>query len=366
MAVITSIGTANPAYKRSQLETAALVSAVLDLAPAEKRLLKSIYKATGIEFRHSVLSDYSKNPGEYTFFPNHLSSPFPTTSERMKIYKDNACDLALAAITDCLSTLDNFNKADVTHVITVSCTGMYAPGIDIEIVQKLNLPSHTKRTAINFMGCYGAFNALKAAESICHAEPAAVVLVVCVELCTIHFQKNKSLENITANAIFSDGAAAVIVQNKLNTNKKGLVLESFYCDLLPKSHQEMTWDIGNQGFDIALSSYVPDIIQFGIADFMRKINHKFILSNIDFFAIHPGGQKILQGCEKVLGITPEKNKYAYKVLRQYGNMSSPTILFVLKEIWDDFGKDDHHKTIFGCAFGPGLTLETMFLRTHYV
>lgn len=363
---ITAIGTTNPAYKRAQLETADLISAGLNLRPAEKRILKSVYKASGIEYRHSVLADYCKSPGEFEFFPNLPDAPFPSTSMRMRVYKENALTLALSAIHHCALDAQTLNS--ITHVITVSCTGMYAPGIDIEIVQQLNLHPSTKRTTINFMGCYGAFNALKMAESICKAEPDAKVLVVCVEICTIHFQKKMSLDNIISNAIFSDGAAAVLIQETRSNIKKSLNLETFHCDLLPKTSQEMAWTISDEGFDIVLSSYVPQVIESGIAEFVRRLLSKsnISMSEIDYYAIHPGGLKVLQACETALNLNETHNRYSYQVLREYGNMSSATILFVLKSIWDDIKNTDHQKKIFSCAFGPGLTLESMLLRMHYV
>lgn len=364
---ITAIGIANPQFKKNQSETAEFICSTLNLKPVEKRLLKSVYKATGIEYRHSVIGDYCKTPAEFRFFPNNPEASFPTTAERMKIYKDNALQLALAAIKNCLACLKNFDSNEITHLITVSCTGMYAPGIDIEIVQQLNLNSTTKRTAINFMGCYGAFNGMKIADSICKAEPTSKVLVVCVELCTIHFQKNMSLDNIISNSIFSDGAAAVLIQDKQNI-KKYFSLEGFYCDLLPQTSQEMAWTIADNGFDIVLSTYVPEVIQSGILEFTQKLLQLYgsTLSNIDLFAIHPGGIKILQACENALNITEADNKYSYQVLRNFGNMSSATVLFVLKTIWDVIDNQHHNKNIFSCAFGPGLTLESLLLKTHYV
>jgi alpha-pyrone synthase len=362
---ITSFGTANPKYVRLQHDAAELIATAFNLTPVEKRLLKSVYKATGIEQRHSVLKDYCAKPGEFEFFPNNADTKFPSTAERMQIYKDNAIHLALSAIDNSISYLDNLDLKNITHLITVSCTGMYAPGIDIEIVEKLKLNSNTQRTAINFMGCYGAFNAIKVADTICKADDKATVLIVCIEICTIHFQKSMSLDNMIANSIFADGAAAIVIQSKAE-QKKYLSLENFHCDLLPQTNQSMTWGISDSGFDIILSSYVPDIINAGIKQFTQNLlsQNKLCLENIDFFAIHPGGLKILQACEKALNINKDHNKYAYQILRQYGNMSSATILFVLKAIWDEITEEDHHKNIFSCAFGPGLTLESMLLKTH--
>jgi alpha-pyrone synthase len=364
---ITAIGTANPPYKRSQKEAAELLAAAFDLNSAEKRLLRVVYKATGIDARHSVLPDYCGEPGHFTFFPNDPDDPYPSTSARMAIYKDNALPLALAAIDACFSSLPSFDKNNITHLITVSCTGMYAPGIDIEIIQRLGFPSTTQRTAINFMGCYGAFNALKAAHAISQSEKNANIMIVCVEICTIHVQKNMSMDHIVSNAIFADGAAAVIVQSQPD-EKKHLSIDAFHSDLLAQSDKEMAWHIGDQGFDIVLSSYVPQLIQSGIAAFMQTLLNKRQLSpsDIDFYAIHPGGIKILQACEKTLTISKQQNKYAYEVLRQYGNMSSATIFFVLKRIFDEIQAADHQKNIFSCAFGPGLTLESALLKVNYL
>lgn len=368
MPAITSIGTATPQFKRSQLEAAELISDALNLKPHEKRLLRSIYKSTGIESRYSVLGDYCKKIGEFEFFPNDPAKSFPSTAERMKIYKNNALGLALSAVNNCLFNLNTFNKIEITHLITVSCTGMYAPGVDIEIVQALQLNPTTKRTTINFMGCYGAFNGLKLAESICKAEPNANVLVVCIEICTIHFQKNTNMDNIISNAIFADGAAAALIQNSTPQHRKCLKLANFYCALLPQSNKEMAWCIGDNGFDIVLSSYLPEIVQSNISEFIQMllIQNKIALSEIDFFAIHPGGNKILQACEKALGIKKEDNRYAYKILKNYGNMSSATILFVLNEIFCEVLQNDHNKSLLSCAFGPGLTFESMLLQIHSI
>lgn len=360
---ITALGTANPLYKRAQLETAELIIASLDLKPSEKRLMRSVYKSTGIHYRHSVLSDYCKAPGEFEFFPNNPTDTFPTTKDRMKIYKENALNLAIEAINDCFAEKNCIQKAEITHLITVSCTGMYAPGIDIEIVQKLNLPSTIHRTTINFMGCYGAFNALKSAAAFCEANTTAKVLIVCVELCTIHFKNDFSLNNLFANAVFADGAAAAIIENKLQ-NKKCFSLESFYCDLIPQTSQEMAWSIANDGFDIVLSTYVPEAIEIGIKAFLDKfMQHQNMSSDIiDIYAIHPGGKKILEACELALGITRLDNQHSYHVLENFGNMSSVTVLFIFKRIWQMVDASFNNKNIFSCAFGPGLTLESSLLR----
>ncbi|WP_454780762.1 type III polyketide synthase [Legionella sp. WA2022007384] len=359
---ITAIGVANPPFKRTQDEIADLISVGFHLDEVQKKVLKKIYKSSGIETRYSVLTDYCKQPGQFEFFPNTPKESFPSTLQRMNLYKDNALKLAIVSIENCLNSIE-FDRKEITHLITVSCTGMYAPGIDIEIIQKLDLSSSVKRTAINFMGCYGAFNGLKVANAFCQTEPNANVLLVCVELCTIHFQNTFNIENIVSNAIFADGAAAVLIQGKADSNKS-LSIESFYCDLVPQTNQDMAWTITDYGFDIILSSYVPEAIKSGIFLFTEKLlkQSNFSFADIDYYAIHPGGIKILQACEKALKISTQDNQYSYDILRNYGNMSSATVLFVLKNIWDKLNTQDVAKHIFSCAFGPGLTLESMMLK----
>lgn len=361
---ITAIGTANPCYQHKQTIIGERVTQLLNLCPSKRRLLRSIYKSTGIENRYSVLPNTSETVEQFTFTTTKQDTAYPSTATRMSIYRQNALHLALAAIENCLANKDDFDKKQITHLITVSCTGMYAPGIDIEIIQQLNLNTDVKRTMINFMGCYAAFNGIKTADAFCRAEPDAKVLVVCVELCTIHLQYKDDLDNLFANAIFADGAACILIEGK-PIQTKYLGLEHFHCDLLPQSNKEMAWHIGDYGFDMVLTSYVPEIIKSGINDFVYKLltSSQLKPETIDIFAIHPGGMKILEACEEALNIPKEKNKYAYETLRDFGNMSSATILFVLKKIWEDLKPQcDNHKTIFSCAFGPGLTLESMLLK----
>ena len=357
---IIAIGTAVPSNKFKQLDLAALISDRLSLSPPKKRLLNSIYKATGIDTRYSVISDtalLSSTIGQ-------VGSLNTTTAGRMRLYKEHALPLAISAVHQCMKEHPASQLSDITHVITVSCTGMYAPGLDIEMTHQLNLRSNTKRTAINFMGCYGAFNALKVADNICRSDSNALVLIVSVELCSLHLKSNDDLDNLLSNAIFSDGAAAVLVKNNADNGKR-LNIEAFYCDLLPQASDAMAWEIGDEGFDIVLKSYIPEIIESGIGSFMNKLLQQEDMSAVDHYAIHPGGIKILHACEAALNISKEQNKHSYQVMRDYGNMSSATVLFVLKELMTQLTTDNDQETIFSCAFGPGLTLESMILKVHH-
>lgn len=362
---ITGIGKAVPKYRQEQWKVCDLITKRFGLNRAQERILKTVYREAGVEYRHSVLEDFVKGEENLSFFPNGSEENFPSTEMRMKVYKENALELALEAVEDCFSTCKGFKKEEITHIITVSCTGMSAPGLDIKLVERLGLMKSTQRTTINFMGCYGLFNGMKVAHAICKGDRAAKVLVVSVEICTIHFQKNFSLDNLISSTIFSDGSGAVLIENA--GCKKGFSFCEFYCDIIPESEKEMTWEIGDQGFDIRLSSYVPHLIERGIGGFVDKLLSRkpFVLKDIDYFAIHPGAKKILEGCEEALKIKREDNRFSYDVLREYGNMSSATIAFVLKRIWESVGENDDGKNIFSCAFGPGLTLESMILKIHY-
>ncbi|MTI20422.1 type III polyketide synthase [Fulvivirga sp. RKSG066] len=357
-AYITSIGTANPEYEITQHEVLQFMQKAHGMDKEQARKLEVLYRATGIKNRYSVLEDYKKTNG-FSFFPNNEDlSPFPSTKKRAQVYKEEALNLSKAAINDCLGK--EFDKSSITHLVTVSCTGLFAPGLDIELVNDLGLNKSIQRTAINFMGCYAAFNALKVAHAICNANDHAKVLIVCTELCSIHFQKENTDDNYLANALFGDGSSAVLVQTQ-PTNGISLSLDQFFCDLLPNGSEEMAWEVGDYGFEMKLSAYVPDVIKNGVSALIKRLKENIDNFSFDYYAIHPGGRKILQVLEDALNITKSENKYAYEVLKGYGNMSSATILFVIKSIFDQLTSVDNNRQILSFAFGPGLTLESMVL-----
>ncbi|MEQ9441181.1 MAG: type III polyketide synthase [Cyclobacteriaceae bacterium] len=371
---IAAIGTAVPAHRTAQPSIAAFMARVLQLNDSEKHRLYALYRASGIQYRHSVLGDYGKSDS-FSFFPDTADlEPFPTIQERMEVYKREALALSYQSAKQCLQQLPKCSPDQITHLVFVSCTGMYAPGIDIELIHQLGLSYQVQRTAINFMGCYAAFNALKVADNIVRANPEANVLMVCTELCTLHFQKGKDEDNLLANALFADGSSAALISGKKYEQGIQLAIEQFYCDLVPEASQEMAWQIGNHGFEMKLSSYVPEVIKHGVHQLTQGLLQQLswsydevetgpeVLEKVDFYAIHPGGKRILQVIEQTLDMSREDNRYAYQVLQQCGNMSSATLLFVLKALWQDLSIADNDKSILGLAFGPGLTLESMLLR----
>ena len=361
-----AIGTANPPHCLGQQQIADFMAQALQFGADDTRRLRALYRVSGIGQRYSVLPDYGRANGDYTFFPNTPDlEPFPTVGQRMAVYRREALPLALAAVTNCRHQVPSLDMASITHLITVSCTGMYAPGLDIELVQALGLPAAVQRTCVNFMGCYAAVNALKLADTACRAHPAARVLVVSVELCTLHFQKSAEDDHLVSNALFSDGAAACLVQGRpLPDGAPSLALTAFHCGLEPDGHADMAWHINDFGFEMTLSSYVPRLIQRGIGRLTEQLleNLPVRREDIHYFAIHPGGRKILETIEQALHLSHDDNRFAYRVLRDYGNMSSATVLFVLRDMLAAATPADHGAPVLSFAFGPGLTLEAMLLE----
>jgi len=366
---ISAIGTANPKYRIPQNDIFQFMLKAFKLKDTRASRLKQIYDHSGIEYRYSVIPDFGETESKnHTFFgKNEDLEPFPGTKERLNLYKDTASDLASEAVKICLTQHSEIRLSSITHLITVSCTGMHAPGIDIELVEKLGLNRNIERTCINFMGCYGSINALKVSDYICRSDPKAKVLIVSVELCTLHFQKENTLDNWVANSLFSDGAAAVLIENNssIDPSKKTLLLDTFYSEFLSEAKNEMGWYVGDVGFEMKLSSKVSKLIFKHIQSISNKLLDKANLQfhEINRFVVHPGGRKILEAAENALGFSTVENRFGYDILKDYGNMSSATILFVLKKLMDDPAGVEN-ENILGFAFGPGLTVESMILKRN--
>ena len=233
---------------------------------------------------------------------------------------------------------------------------MSAPGLDLQLMDLLDLDKNIFRTSINFMGCYAALHGLKIADTICKTDANAKVLIVCTELCTLHFQREATSDNITSSLLFGDGSAAVLLMPS-KTEFLGAELTSFYAEVVPKGRSDMAWELSSSGFLMTLSGYVPELIE---EDFKAVVDRSLKQSGLGIeditdWCMHPGGKRILQAIEGSVGLSKQALQPSYEVLRDYGNMSSASILFVLKKLlYDTSGK----KNIFAAAFGPGLTVET--------
>ena len=371
-AVLESIATGNPPYSRSQSEAAEFMQKIESLPEGLRRRLAGVYGQSGIERRYSCVPDYARDdPSDFEFFGQNWSlEPAPSTAERNAWYRKAVLPLAETVAREALEDAE-LAPEEVTHVIAVSCTGFFAPGIDIELVRRLGLPRDTQRTMIGFMGCYAAFNALRVARQACLSQDNARVLIVCAELCTLHFQIEDSLEMAVINALFSDGAAAAIVTSRGEEEARGqLTVADMHCLMDEDSVGHMTWDVGDAGFLMGLSPQVPSVIARCLEPYLDALLGRNELTNddVDFWAIHPGGRSIVEKAQDVLDLSDEAVRDSLEVLRLHGNMSSPTILFVLKRFLDRFQKEANgrqgieRKTGVALAFGPGLTLEGCLLR----
>jgi predicted naringenin-chalcone synthase len=276
---------------------------------------------------------------------------FPSTAKRMRRYEEKAPELALKAARGLELTEEE--RDAVTHVIVTTCTGFSAPGLDIQLVEGLGLKPTVERTLVGFMGCYAAINALKLARHIVRSDSEAKVLVLSLELCTLHLQETSDLEQVLSFLVFGDGSAAALVSSE----PEGLELESFHAEMAPAARDQITWNIGDNGFDMYLSGQVPGSIRHALGDTQERILKGDPVEAFDRWAIHPGGRTVLDAVEAAFSLPASALAESREVLRQFGNMSSATVLFVLKALLDN----PSEKGARGCAmaFGPGLTAETM-------
>jgi predicted naringenin-chalcone synthase len=361
---ILGIGTATPERRIAQRDAAHLAAGFAEGEPGHDRVVAAIYRQTRIRSRGSVLLD---DPGtqaySQTFFPPASSAEpsGPSTSVRMDRYAAEAGPLALAAAARALADA-GIDPGSVTHLVTCSCTGFANPGVDLELVSRLGLPASVARTHVGFMGCHGAFNALRVAEAFVAARPESVPLVVCVELCSLHFQYGARSDVIVANSIFADGAAAVVgghPSRRGTTAAPVWQLQRQWSSVLPESRDEMGWTIGDHGFEMNLSAAVPGTVARHLpATVAAGLAAAGLLpTDIGSWAVHPGGPRVLAAVEEALALPPEALAISRDVLGEHGNMSSATILFILERLV----RGDAAGTCVAMAFGPGLTAELALL-----
>jgi predicted naringenin-chalcone synthase len=270
---------------------------------------------------------------------------FPSTSARMAIYRDAALSLARQAIA-MLDIADE--KGSITHLIVASCTGFSAPGLDFDIMRDTGLASSIERTVIGFMGCFAAVNALKMARHVVRSEPHAKVLVVNLEISSLHLQEQWELQKMLSFLLFGDGCGACLVSSE----PQGLALGRFRAEVLPRSADLITWAIGDQGFEMFLSGQVPGRIR----RWLREHGGAMIGGrDVALWAVHAGGRSILDAVQHGLALPPEALQFSRDVLRAFGNMSSATLVFVLERILQSANATGEGMAM---AFGPGLTVET--------
>jgi predicted naringenin-chalcone synthase len=284
----------------------------------------------------------------------YLRGRFPSTADRMRLFEVEAPPLAVKAVDG----LDlGVSAHSISHVIIATCTGFSAPGLDIELIRRCGLNPSVERTIVGFMGCQAAMNALKLARHIVRSEPEAKVLLVCIELCTLHLQETGDLEQVLSFLLFGDGCAAALI----SAEPVGLALERFHAVLVPEAADLISWHIRESGFDMFLSGRVPGTLGRALTTGSAAIFDGIPLEAIELWAVHPGGRSILDAVDAALELRPTALAASRDVLLRFGNMSSATVMFVLQALM----RDARPGTL-GCgmAFGPGLTAETMLFRAE--
>lgn len=354
---ILGIGVAVPECRVTQDEAARAAVLLSATTPEQASRLALLYRQTQIETRHMVQGDprlWSALQGcranDASF---RATGSVPTTSERMAVYAREALPLALEASRNALANAAMAPK-EITHLVTVSCTGFAAPGVDIGLMKALPLPATVERTHVGFMGCHGAFNGLRVARALVEADRRARVLLCAVELCSQHYHYPWQAERMVANALFADGAGAIVLGPSEAPADDWRALASGSV-VLPESEAAMSWTIGDHGFEMTLSRAVPILIERCLQPWLDAWldRHDLRRSDIGSWAIHPGGPRILTSVETALNLPPNAAATSRSVLRAFGNMSSATIVFIL----DRLRQDNAARPCVGLAFGPGLAIE---------
>lgn len=358
-ATILSLETAIPVTSITQNCYVSAVTKLLKLDSFHTTFLRKITSNSKIGKRHVTLKDFSTQHSNDKFYKKNINSQFPCTQKRNDIYKTEAPKLAEQA---CRASINSWGKSpsDITHIISVSCTGMMAPGIEYLLISKLGLSSRVERLGINFMGCFGAFKGLTIAKALALENPKHRILLVCTELCSLHFQDDLKIDTLIANALFADGAAAVIIGSDPQSEEIPLFeLHQQASEALPSTEHLMSWEASNFGYQMRLSPEVSHYLEKNIGAFIEILTHSKFGFNELAWAVHPGGAAILESIAKACGLEHKHMEASWNVLKEYGNMSSPTFLFVLKEILKN---KSQLAWVIGLGFGPGLSIEGLLMK----
>ena len=354
---ILGLGTAVPPDRVPQEEVLNMSTAVICEDSRQERLMRVLFRKSGIETRGTVL------PPELGFdwkdradvgSPGHG----PGTAERMQLYETFAGPLAESAARSALED-SAISVEEITHLVTVSCTGFGAPGVDVGLIRSLGLPATTQRVHVGFMGCHGAINGIRTVQGLVAANPDAKVLMCAVELCSLHFRMAWDDEGIIGNALFADGAAAIVVSAEEGPKVPLWEISGSGSCLIDDSADAMSWHIGDNGFEMRLTGQVAESIEESLQPWMDSWLQSLgtTMTNVSSWAVHPGGPKILDAVESALDLPENATRYSRAVLREHGNMSSPTVLFVL----DRLRRNAESGPIVALAFGPGLMAEATYL-----
>ncbi len=351
---LSAIGLATPAERLEQSRAAEMVAALTTTDDRRARSVRALFRRAGVSSRSlAILEAGNGDPGAF-----YAGETPPTTADRMARYALLAAPMAEAACRRCLDAA-GAEARSITHLVTASCTGFEAPGLDIALFGSLGLGADVQRTHVGFMGCHAAINALRVARSIALAEPGAAVLVCCAEVCSLHLQTGEGDGAAVSNALFGDGAAACLVRAS-DDDPDAPALRSSAARLFPDARDAMTWRIGDAGFRMTLSPGLPDVLEANVNPWMDAWLGAQGLARRDVgsWAIHPGGPRVVETLAAAMGLAPGVARDSLDVLAEHGNMSSPTVLFVL----DRLLRRDAPRPIVALAFGPGLAGEALLVE----
>jgi len=354
---LLGIGTALPPHRLVQEEVVQRLVEALTLADHAQsaRWARRIFRQCGVETRYTCEANLLESASGSRYALGTPKELIPGTGERMALYKQHAVPLALEASRRALRDA-GVEPAEVTHLMTVSCTGMFLPGLDVTVAKELDLSPVVKRMPHTFMGCAAGMSAIRHAREVVEANPDAKVLIACVELCTIHMQPSGDKEDLFGAAFFGDGASACVV-GKTDFRRRGaFALGESRAVMLPDSMDEMVWDIGDNGFLLHLSPRIPELIGAYVPP---EIETLLSGERASIWAIHPGGRGIIDALQSIYELTDAQTAASRTILRDYGNMSSATILFVLDEMRRELeGRAAQQREDgIALAFGPGLVAE---------
>ncbi len=360
--MLIDIATASPPYKVSQQLAASELKKRMIGSNAAGRLIEMAASHSGIDERYIVIPDAEESAQE-KFYSSNGNYITPDTKQRMDQYEQWSKSLSRDAVRKLLDQT-GFNAKELNKLITISCTGFFAPGLDYYLINEFGFPQTIRRTNIGFMGCAASIIGFGSVLEAMNSQQDTNVLLVSVEICSLHLQLEPSRDNILANMVFADGCGAALLSNSEKYSSKAK-LNLLYTNsiLFDNSSKYMGWKIGNYGFEMVLSSELPKIILNEAAPALIKIldGHNINYREIRHWALHPGGRAILDSLQNGLNLSDDKMTASRTVLRRYGNLSSASILFVMKELLNsgDINKDELCCAV---AFGPGLTMETAVFK----
>lgn len=369
--VMLSIATGNPKYRVTQKDALKVALRAPD-CDGIKNILDRVYSNSRITYRHMAIPDFTPDQNkdeEDMFFPEDGTFRVPI-QERMMKYKEVAVPLVKSLCERAIKEA-NVPLSSIHKLIVVSSTGFLGPSLDCELIKELGLPRTTDRTLIGFMGCAAAMNGYRVAMDFVKCHPGQHALLVCVEISSVNTTFKDSVNDAIIHAIFADGAAATVItaipEDKLA--KGQLVIYDDHSCLMAGTEDGITLSINDDGISCKLSKYLPQYIAKNMGNYVDAFlgKHGMTRQDVEFWAIHPGGRRIIEEAQNGLGVTEEQAADSWAVLDQYGNMLSPSVMFVLERIFKRHqdmiaaGKAGYQMGL-AFSFSPGVGAEGIMLR----